>query len=762
MARERAEPPGAGLELVVVAAGVAAVLAGLVTAGGAWLAAWFSDGRVGGGLADWLRVTVRLARGESPSAAWGDLATGFPSTGAYWACTAAVGPATVAVLTGAVVMWRRTTTPGRARFGQPLDARIAGRGDVTPLRVDGLVPPTGRMLLGRHAGSGRVLATEDRERSALSGRAAARQGSRGSVALIGPTGSGKTALAASAVATWDGPAVVVSVKRDLYDVTVAARANKGELAVFDPAASTGLPSARWSPLQRVGTAGEALRTGRALAQAIPRNGVTGADYWAKHGESLLGSFMCVAGLSQLVALEGADGAEPVNMQQIATWVSTVAMATDPVINALLRRGLEDDQPPRVQLMARHAASAFIGLSREDDRIRSSIYATARLAVEPWLEPSVAHSATTDPRQFYDLGDEWEQSPRFINLEWLMGGGDGRSNTLYLAAPQTEFERLSPVLGGLLADLKDSIHTWDIAGRKLSKPVLFLIDETGQLELGWLPGEVSTIAALGAFYVTCWQSLSQIQHRYASLADTVLGGHRSKVFFAGIDDAATLRYLHTVTGSEHVARRSWSADVWSGSGRGRRSISESQQREELVPNHLVRTMVPGEAVLLHGTLPPIHLRAVRWWTERRLRDLFPSTRPDVVTCPLTANAAEVSGPVLDASTLEFSRSRLPRPETGPVSPDAGGHARPRRTNGNGQLTMDLETVASADTPDTVEPTVAVDESASGAGLRAVNRVAGRCERCTDPIAPNAGSVRVLNNREVMVCWPKCAKEPGSGT
>ena len=522
--------------------------------------------------------------------------------------------------------------------------------------------------------------------------------------------------------------------------------------MFDPAASTGLPSARWSPLQRVGTAGEALRTGRALAQAIPRNGVTGADYWAKHGESLLGSFMCVAGLSQLVALEGADGPEPVNMQQIATWVSTVAMATDPVINALLRRGLEDDQPPRVQLMARHAASAFIGLSREDDRIRSSIYATARLAVEPWLEPSVAHSATTDPRQFYDLGDEWQQSPRFINLEWLMGGGDGRSNTLYLAAPQTEFERLSPVLGGLLAELKDSIHTWDIAGRKLSKPVLFLIDETGQLELGWLPGEVSTIAALGAFYVTCWQSLSQIQHRYASLADTVLGGHRSKVFFAGIDDAATLRYLHTVTGSEHAARRSWSADVWSGGGRGRRSISESQQREELVPNHLVRTMVPGEAVLLHGTLPPIHLRAVRWWTERRLRDLFPSIRPDVVTCPLTANAAEVSGPVLDASTLEFSRSRLPRPETGPVPQNAGGSARPRRANGNGQLTMDLETVASADT---VEPTVAVDDSASGAGLRAANRVAGRCERCTDPIAPNAGSVRVLNNREVMVCWPKCA-------
>jgi type IV secretion system protein VirD4 len=752
MSRERVEPPGGGLELLLVAAGVVAVATGIVTAGGAWIAALFSGGEVSGGLTDWLKVTVRLVRGETPAAAWGELATGLPSPAGYWACTAAMGVAAVAVATAGIVVWRRLATPGRARFGQPLDARIAGRSDVAPLRVDGLVPPTGRMLLGRHARTGRVLATEDRERNALTGRAAARQGSRGSVALIGPTGSGKTALAASAVATWDGPAVVVSVKRDLYDVTVAARAEKGELAVFDPAASTGLPSARWSPLQRVGTAGEALRTGRALAQAIPRNGVTGADYWAKHGESLLGSFMCVAGLSQLVALDGADEPVPVNMQQIATWVSTVAMATDPVINAMLRKGLEDDQPPRVQLMARHAASAFIGLSREDDRIRSSIYATARLAVEPWLEPSVAHSATTDPRQFYDLGGEWAQSPRFISLEWLMGGGEGRSNTLYLAAPQTEFERLSPVLGGLLAELKDSIHTWDIAGRKLDKPVLFLIDETGQLELGWLPGEVSTIAALGAFYVTCWQSLSQIQHRYASLADTVLGGHRSKVFFAGIDDAATLRYLLTVTGSEHVARRSWSADVWSGNGRGRRSISESQQREELVPNHLVRTMVPGEAVLLHGTLPPIHLRAVRWWTERGLRDLFPSTRPDVASCPLTANAAEASGPVLDASTLEFSRSRLPRPESGPVPSGAGERPRTKRANGNGQMKMDLDAVNAE------AATVMVEETGSEAGLRAVNRVAGRCERCTDPIAPNAGSVRVLNNREVMVCWPTCAREP----
>ena len=92
-----------------------------------------------------------------------------------------------------------------------------------------------------------------------------------------------------------------------------------------------------------------------------------------------------------------------------------------------------------------------------------------------------------------------------------------------------------MLGGLLADLKDTIHAWDIAGRQLDKPLLIVIDEAAQLQLGWLPTEVSTIAALGAFFVTCWQNLAQINHRYGTLADAVLSGHRTKCFFAGIDD-----------------------------------------------------------------------------------------------------------------------------------------------------------------------------------------------------------------------------------
>ena len=47
---------------------------------------------------------------------------------------------------------------------------------------------------------------------------------------------------------------------------------------------------------------------------------------------------------------------------------------------------------------------FVGVAKEDHKVRSSIYSTASHAIDPWLEPSVAHSATDDPRHSYASTD----------------------------------------------------------------------------------------------------------------------------------------------------------------------------------------------------------------------------------------------------------------------------------------------------------------------------------------------------------------------
>lgn len=700
-------PPAAasGGEIALLAIGGAVLGTAIVTFAGAAAAAALFGGTTAGGLGEWLAVTGRLLTGVQPHVAWEPTGGVVPSGWRYWLPAGACYVLYVMVLMGLIVWRVRASSLGRVRFGQPTEAREAEPGDVVPLRIPEMRPPTGRMLLGRMAAHRKVLlATEDRERHPLTGKAARRQGNRGSVAMIGPTGSGKTAAVISAIATWDGPVVAVSVKRDLYDVTSTVRAKAGELAVFDPGAATGLPTARWSPLTAVTTASGALQTGRALAQAIPRSGVDNADFWAKLGDKLMGTFMCVAGLDQVLGRPYG-----ISMQQISQWVTIQAGGEHKTILDLIHRGLMSTNEEAV-LMARHAGTFFLGLDNQDSKIKSSIYTTASSAVDPWLEPAVAHSATTDARYSYNnSGQLHDTAPAMIDLEWLMSG----NNTLYLAAPQNEFERLSPVLGGLLASLKDTLHNWDIAGRRLDKPLLIVIDEAGQLQLEWLPAEVSTIAALGAFFVTCWQSLAQVKHRYGTQSDAVLSGHRTKCFFTGMDDLETVNYLKSLLGSEYVHRRSWSTDIPSmlADDRGRRSTTDSMNSEEFAPANALRQMESGEAVLLHGTLPPVHLAALRWWLEPELKEILRPDEPKPTnTCPLTNNKA-VSVPLISRSTLDEARNlgattKPQRPTARAFKPDrpvpgpatrAGRSPQPDNPN---QQTLALDTQTSPTAPEPV--------------------------------------------------------------
>jgi type IV secretion system protein VirD4 len=344
MAPPRREPPWGGGELVVVVLGAVGLGVGVVVGAGARLAAAVSGGSVSGDVGDWLAVAGRLmSTPGDPHHAWGGHAQGLPGLAVYWTCTVFVAVAVGAVAVGGVWVWRRWSAPSRSLFGVPADARVARPRDVRPLVVAGSVPPTGRLLLGRLAPRGPLLATEDRERHPAQGRRAARaQGDLGSVALIGPTRSGKTVLASAGIIGWDGPVVALSVKRDLYDATASARGKRGGLAVFDPGGVTGLPTARWTPLRDVITTSGALRAGRALAQAIPRNGVTGGDFWASHGETLTSAYMCLAGLSQLLPAHGDGEREPLTIGRLASWAFMHVGITDPTANELIRLGLDDN------------------------------------------------------------------------------------------------------------------------------------------------------------------------------------------------------------------------------------------------------------------------------------------------------------------------------------------------------------------------------------------------------------------------------------
>jgi hypothetical protein len=174
------------------------------------------------------------------------------------------------------------------------------------------------------------------------------------------------------------------------------------------------------------------------------------------------------------------------------------------------------------------------------------------------------------------------------------------------------------------------------------------------------------------------------------------------------------------------------------------VSEHLQREDLLPAHVIRQMRRQEAVLLHGTLPPIHLRAVRWWDDKTLAALVPKgvdgkpvSPPTTGTCPTREGPRGPVAPVLDPAVLEESVSHLPRPRDAAPAQQVPRSRPSTRPAAPGQARLPLD---------------APRERDHGGHDR--NRVAAFCDRCAARLPVGAGRVERVGTREVVRCDPAC--------
>lgn len=489
-------------------------------------------------------------------------------------------PAGLAAAAAGAYAWSRWG-PARSGFephrslGVDVHARFARARDLAPVIVRRA--ERGRFVLGR---VGRhLVATETRSPN---GASRSHTGDRGAVCVIGPSRCGKTANTVSGVLQWDGPAILSSVKTDLLAATIGWRRTLGEVRVFDPTGATTEASSGWSPTGPATTASAAQRIARALGDAAPRNGAENLDFFGALAQQLVWPALYLAHRA------GAS------MADVARWIlvqDRPGRAGDGELQPVLDGELASRDALRRAdaLAADRALAAVWGL---DDRTRSSVYATAQTLVQPWTDPRVAASAARHE----------------IDLEWLCRG----SNTLYLCAPLHDQARLAPVFGGLVGDLL--AQSYDRAGRRGPlPPTLLVLDEAGNTAARWLPEVASTCAGIGILLVTVWQSKAQIDAAYGRLADSLLTNHLTKVVFAGVSDPATADYVDRLLGERVVAHRGVTHDL----AGGHRSIGEDHRPARLVPAHVLRQVRPGEAVLVHGTLPPAHLRTVPYHRDRHL-------------------------------------------------------------------------------------------------------------------------------------------------
>lgn len=544
------------------------LLLGVVWAGASLAAFVTTRQALGASYPDALPALLRLPEyANDPGVAWMEPARSrLPGPVLYWACTG------VAALCGALVgfaTWRlwsggTRTLERRTRLGVGAQARLARRADLAPLIVRR--PEAGRFVFAqfrRH-----LLATEKRRPSSRWRR---RSTDIGALCLTGPSRSGKTLTATRGIRRWQGPSILFSVKTDLLASTIESRSARGEVKIFDPTGITGEKSASWTPLRAAASLAGAQAAAKALIDASPRGEHEDSAYWLKQAEILL------AGL-----LWTAANVEKTGMTEVVDWIlaqDQPSEARSGVVAPLIRAIIDSDDERAPS--ARKVQTWLKGIWAMDPRTSSGIYGTARTAVWPWADPGVEAVSTTNE----------------IDLDWLLEG----ENTLYVCAPLADGVRLSPVLGGLIGDLMN--QAFERASRTrgaLNPTLLVVLDEAANTPQRQLPEWASTLAGIGVQLVTIWQSKSQIDAIYGRQADTILTNHVTKVFFAGMSDGSGLDYVTRLLGQEHVPALL----------QPRAGLDVPPTQVPLAPANVLRQIKPGHALLVHGTLPPAHVRALR--------------------------------------------------------------------------------------------------------------------------------------------------------
>jgi type IV secretion system protein VirD4 len=448
--------------------------------------------------------------------------------------------------TAAALLWRRLKgieVPSFARGrGKPPVAAWARRRDLAPLIVSG--PQPGRLTLGRRGRD--LLAAEEGQ----------------SVIIFGPTQSGKTTgLIIPALLEWEGPVLCTSVKSDLLGPTLDRREELGQVWVFDPAQAVDVERARATPLREANTWAGAQRVAHRLASGARSSNrdLSDASFWFANAEKLMAPVLLAARLS--------GG----TMGSVVTWIDEGPEACEGTVRPVLERSEEAS-----------ACRAFLATQNREERARSSVYTTAETILAAFSDPRVAEETA---------GSDYTP-------ETLLDG----ANTLFLISPRSEQERLRALFSSLILELIALVETRSAElGGPIAPRMLLALDECANIApFPRLDEVASTAPGLGLQLATVFQDLAQMKARLGGRATTTVNNHRAKLATPGLSDRDTLGLFTGLAGTGEFDQRS----VSSGRGRaGDRSQTEGDTYRELVPEHVVRQMRHGEAMLMYGSLPP---------------------------------------------------------------------------------------------------------------------------------------------------------------
>jgi len=388
------------------------------------------------------------------------------------------------------------------------------------------------------------------------------------VMVLGPPRSGKTsAVVIPAMLAAPGAAVSTATKPDVLNATWRARAEIGQVWLFDPTGEQReLPREirrlSWSPVAAAQTWDAALLMARAMTACTNvGSGTTNEQHWKERSTALLAPLLLAANLS----------ARPIG--ELLRWV--LRQDLDPAGLAL-----EDHD-------ARIANDVLVGIAKTDGRERSSIFsATAGVLAAYNADATRRAAATTN----FDAA-------RF----------SASRDTIYVTAPAHKQALCAPLVVGLLEQIRHA--TYERSRSAPNRPSVFLcLDEVANIApIHDLPALVSEAGGQGLHVMVCLQDLSQARERWGeAAADGFLSLFQTKLILNGVADGRTLEAISLALGEydrqlvSHTLGRSQDERLLPPPGTASESVTYHTQRHRTLPPGEIARLPNGHGLLLRGT------------------------------------------------------------------------------------------------------------------------------------------------------------------
>jgi type IV secretory pathway TraG/TraD family ATPase VirD4 len=388
------------------------------------------------------------------------------------------------------------------------------------------------------------------------------------VMVLGPPRSGKTSsIVIPAMLGAPGAAVSTATKRDVLQASWRARAEIGQVWLFDPTGEQDElpPQIRrlsWSPVSAASTWDAALITARAMAACTaPGAGTTNEQHWRERSTALLAPLLFAANLGER------------SIAEVLRWV--------------LRQDLEAAGLTLEDHDARVANDVLVGIAKTDARERSSIFSATAGVLAAYNADATRRSAARpnfDPERFVASRD-----------------------TLYITAPAHKQALSAPLVVGLLEQVRHA--TYARAGAAgVEVPVLLCLDELANIApIHDLPALVSEAGGQGLHVMACLQDLSQARQRWGeAAADGFLSLFQTKLILTGIADGRTLETISLALGEydrklvSYTLGRTRSETLVPGPGTNSESVTYHTARQRTLPPGDIAQLPTGHGLLLRGT------------------------------------------------------------------------------------------------------------------------------------------------------------------